>query len=218
MGKSCDVRSSEKRKNAFFLDYGTLNAMAGRDTHPFPRITDGNDLLDDEAASFTVACSSAYWQFEKPKVDRNEITFSSHPGLVRLTWMPFGLQMAPSLFQSAMHTISSRVIWQIALVYPDDIIVHLIPVTAHLGHRRTVLTLLLSTAVALKPSKYSISYSTVLNMKHTIRPGKLAVKSKNFEAICKSLPPTSPMQLKSFLRMCNVYCTSLVILLDLRPR
>ena len=40
---------------------------------------------------------------------------------------------------------------------------------------------------------------------YIIRPGELEVHSKNVKALSEATPPRTQTELRSFLRMCNVY-------------
>ena len=139
----------------FCVEYGKLNVVTVRDSYPLPRMDECMDSLGDATVFTTLDCNSGYWQVEIAKEDRDKTTFASHSGLYRFLRMPFGLKNAPATFQRAVDIIVSRVKWETALVYFDDVIVYLRTVTEHMAHVREVLRLLHTEGVSLKLAKYT---------------------------------------------------------------
>lgn len=125
-----------------YVDYRKLSAMTIQNTYPFPRMDECIEFLGNAAIFCATDCDNGYWQIDISETDRDKATFSSHHWLARSTWMPFGLKIAPALFQRAVVSTLPGVQWQLALVYPDDIIVYLKSVSEHSVHVRTVLTIL----------------------------------------------------------------------------
>lgn len=64
--------------------------------------------------------------------------------------MPFELHNAPATFQCKMDVILSTVKWKFALVYLHDIVTFPKSLPKHIGHDRSILTLLLNAKVELK--------------------------------------------------------------------
>ena len=119
--------------------------------------------------------------------------------------MPFGLKNAPATFQRAIDIILSRVKWQYALVYLDDVIIYSKSFEEHIVHVRTVLTLLSKAGISLKLKKCEFFRPSVSYLGHTVRPGKLEVASKTCNAVRQAKPPQTQTELRSFLGLCNVY-------------
>ena len=103
-----------------------------RDSYPLPRMDECIDSLGDATVFTTLDCNSGYLQVEIAEEDRNKTSFASHSGLYRFLRMPFGLKNAPTTFQRAVDIILSRVKWDTALVYLDDVIVYSRTVTEHI--------------------------------------------------------------------------------------
>ena len=117
----------------FCLDYRKLNAVTVRDSYPLQRMDEFIDSLGDATVFTTLDCNSRYWQVEITEEDLDKTTFASHSGLYRFLRMPFGLKNAPATFQRAVDIILSRVKWETALVYLDDVIVYSRTVTEHMA-------------------------------------------------------------------------------------
>ena len=91
------------------------------------------------------------------------------------------------------------------MVYLDDVIVYSRADTEHIKHVLKVLQLLYTAGVSLKISKCAFFDTSVTNLGHVIRPGRLAVEKRNVVTIERALPPTNQTELRSFLGICNVY-------------
>ena len=189
----------------FCVDYRKLNAVTLRDSYPLPRMDEYIDSLGEATVFTTLDCNSGYWQIEMDERDRDKTTFTSHAGLYRFMRMPFGLKNAPATFQRAVDIILSRVKWQCALVYIDDVIVYSRTIEEHFSHVREVLTLLRQSGITLKLRKCAFFESSVEYLGHVIRPGRLEVANANIESIKKAKIPTTQTELRSFIGMCNVY-------------
>lgn len=189
----------------FCIDYRRLNAITIRDSYPIPRMDECIDSLGEASVFTTLDANSGYWQVEIAPGDRDKTTFTCHEGLYRFIRMPFGLKNAPATFQRAIDIILSKVKWQYALVYLDDVIIYSKSVEDHFAHVRTVLTLLQNAGVSLKLNKCSFFTTAVDYLGHKIRPGKLEVASRTCEAIRYAKPPTNQTEIRSFLGLCNVY-------------
>ena len=86
-----------------------------------------------------------------------------------------------------------------------DVIVFSGSVDDHFRHLREVLLLLEKAGVSLNPSKCNLFQQEVEYPGHVFRPGQLLVNQKNIKSLAQALPQRNRTELKSFLRMCNVY-------------
>ena len=77
----------------------------------------------------------------------------------------------------------SRVKWETALVYLDEVIVYSQTVTEHMAHVREVLRLLHTAIVSLKLAKWPFFDTSVTYLGHVIRAGRLEVRRRNVIAI-----------------------------------
>ncbi|CAN8067637.1 unnamed protein product [Agarophyton chilense] len=116
-----------------------------------------------------------------------------------------GLKNAPVTFQRALDIILSRVKWQYALVYLDDVIIYSHTVSEHFDHVRTILSSLRSAGITLRLDKCQFFSGTVDYLGHVIRPGKLQVSTRTRDAIRAAKSPTNQTELRSFLGLCNVF-------------
>lgn len=75
--------------------------------------------------------------------------------------MPFGLQNAPETFQLVVDIILSKVKWQFALVYLDDVIIYPTTFEEHTPQVRAVLHLLQAAGITLRTAKRAFFETSV---------------------------------------------------------
>ena len=189
----------------FCIDYRKLNAITIRDSYPIPRMDECIDSLGEATVFTTLDCNSGYWQIPLSEEEKDKTTFTSDMGLYRFLRIPFGLKNAPATFQRAVNIILSRVKWQYALVYIDDVIIYSNSIEKHFEHVHHVLSLLRQAGITLRLQKYNFFTESVDYLGHTIHPGRLQVARNNLKALREPKAPTNQTEIRSFLGMCNVY-------------
>jgi hypothetical protein len=182
-----------------------MNAITVRDTYPLPRMDECIDSLVDAVVLSTLDCNSCYWHIPLDEADRDKKTFCSHARTFRFLRMPLGLRNAPATFQRAIEIIISGLKWRTCLVYLDDIIIYSNSREDHYHHVDEVLMTLGKAGLSLKLKKCHFFKDTVGYLGHVIRPGRLEVAEKNTAALKEAKFPKTQTELKSFLRLFNVY-------------
>ena len=167
---------------------------------------EGIDFLGDSTSLTTLDCNSGYWPVESAEEDREKTTFASHSGLYRFLRIPLGLKKAPATFQRAVDIIMSRIKWETALVYLNDVIIFSKTVSEHFTRVREVLQLLQDAGVSLKLWRCAFFDTSVTYLEHVICQGRLEVEPCNVVAVGCARPPQNQTELRSFLGMCNFYC------------
>jgi hypothetical protein len=189
----------------FCVDYHKFNMITVPETYPFPRMYECIDSLGDATVFTTLECNSGYWQIPVHPDDRDKTTFTSHSGIYRFLWLPFGLRKAHATFQMAIDIILSGIKWKTCLVYLDDVIVFSENRSPHLTHVAESLTLLRNVGLSLKLKNCHFFSSTVDYFGHVIRPGRLGVAEKSTVALKTAPLPRTQTKLRSFLGLSNVY-------------
>lgn len=156
------------------------------------------DLLEIATIPCATDCNSGYWQIEVLGADHDGTTFFSHNGLICFILMSFGLETELASFQRAAKIILSKVKWQFARVYLDDIKVYSEYVRKPLVYVGTAVTLLKNPGVALSLLKGLFFGDRVSYLENKIRPGKLAGDRENCDAARKSFSPTNQAKLRLF--------------------
>lgn len=95
--------------------------------------------------------------------DKDKTTFTSHCDIFRFLRMHFSLKNVPATLSRALDVIFSKVMWQYALVYTDDVIIYSRDVEEHFAHVRYVLQLLMYAGLTLKLEKCFFSNPQWIN-------------------------------------------------------
>jgi len=119
--------------------------------------------------------------------------------------MPFGLTNALATFQRALDIILSGLKRQKCLVYLDDVIIFSSNAEQHVKDVDIVLHRLREAGATLNLEKCTWFSDEVVYLGHIVRPGQLHVRNKNVDALKHAKFPTTIIQLKGFLGMCNIY-------------
>ena len=105
----------------YCIDFRTVNSRTEKDAYPLPLIEECLNSLVGKTWFCTLDMNSGYWQIVIAEEDKGKIAFITKFGLYHLVRMPFGLCVAPAKFQRAMHMVLVGMIWDIIIVYLDDI-------------------------------------------------------------------------------------------------
>lgn len=119
--------------------------------------------------------------------------------------MPVGWITTPDTFLQAVDITLSRVKWETALVYLDDVIIYFETVSEHFEHVREVLRLSQDAGASLELARWAFLNTSLTYLGHVIRTGKPEVERRNVVTIERARPPQNLTELRSFLGMCNVY-------------
>lgn len=106
------------------VDYRHLNAKTVRDAYPLPRIEKSLDRLHGAKWFSVMDLASGFNQVAMEEKDREKTAFITPMGLSECLRMPFGLTNSPATFQRLMQGVLGDQMFQILLVYLDDIIVY----------------------------------------------------------------------------------------------
>ena len=112
---------------------------------------------------------------------------------------------APGTFQRALDLILSKVRYDFALVYLDDIIIFSNSFEEHLVHLSHVLSLLKAANVSLKLSKCRFAQREVVYLGHLIKPGRLEMLSARVDALKLIELPRTKKEMRSFLGLASFY-------------
>uniref|UniRef100_A0A1X7TC64 Reverse transcriptase domain-containing protein n=1 Tax=Amphimedon queenslandica TaxID=400682 RepID=A0A1X7TC64_AMPQE len=100
--------------------------------------------------------------------NREKTAFSTRNGLFQFDVMPFGLCNALARFQRLMDMVLAGLLWDICLVYIDDVIIMGRDCNSHLTNIANVLHRLWDASLKVKPSKCNFLKKEVLFSGHVI--------------------------------------------------
>ena len=98
------------------VDYRRVNANLADDGYPMPRIQDILDSLSGCSYFTLVDLKAGYHQIPVDEESIPITAFVTHQGLYEYTRMPFGLKVAPAVFQRCMNEMLRPVLGQFAMV------------------------------------------------------------------------------------------------------
>jgi hypothetical protein len=149
--------------------------------------------------------ASGYNQVPVAEADRPKTAFCTPFGLFEWNRMPFGLCNAPSTFQRLMQQIFGDQQCQSLLLYLDDIVVFSSTFQQHLKRLEVVLQRLKFKSLKAKLSKCSFFQHEVRYLGHIISAEGVSTDPGKVEAVASWQPPTTILELRSFLGFASYY-------------
>lgn len=187
------------------VDYRKLNSKTRRDAFPLPRIDESFDALRGAKFFSTIDLASGYHQVAMHERDRDKTAFTTPFGLYEYVRMPFGVCNGPATFQRLMQVTMSDLIFQILLVYLDDILVFSETFEQHLKRLETVLKRLAETGLKVKLQKCAFLQQSVKFLGHQVSAEGVGTDPSKVSAVKNWKVPTTVKELQSFLGFCSYY-------------
>ena len=126
-------------------------------------------------------------------------------GLYEYTRMPFGLIGAPATFQRLMQHCFSDEVFNILLVFLDDIIVYSANIRKHLERLEQVFKRLRQHRLKLKASKCHFFKREVRYLGHVVSADGIQTDPDKISSVRDFEVPTTVKKLKSFLGLAGYY-------------
>ena len=139
--------------------------------------------------------------------DRYKTAFATWGyGLLEWCIMPFGLVSAPATFQRQMQEVLRDLLWNIVVVYIDDIAIFSSSFGEHLDHMAVVLSRIEGANISIKITKCVWGTDTVPLLGHLIVAGQgVKPNPDKVSALVNMGPPQTVAEIKSFLGACSYY-------------
>lgn len=187
------------------VDYRRLNSKTRRDAFPLPRIDESLDALSGAKFFSSIDLASGYHQVAVHEKDRHKTAFTTPFGLYEYLRMPFGLCNAPATFQRLMQATMSDLVFQIVLVYLDDLLVFSQTFQEHLERLETILKRLKNTGLKVKVEKCHLLQSEVKFLGHRVSAEGIGTDPEKISAVKTWPTPSTVKELRSFLGFCSYY-------------
>ena len=149
--------------------------------------------------------NSGYWQIPIADEDRCKTAFITKFGLFQFTRMPFGLCGAPATFQRAMHMVLGNLIWDIVIVYLDDINVLGETFEETLANLVRVLTRFREFGLKLKPRKCHLFWQEADFLGRRVDAAGVHVTDDHIKDVLEWPVPKCRKDLERFLGFVNYH-------------
>ena len=187
------------------VDYRKLNSKTVRDCFPLPRICESLDSLNGAKWFTTLDLASGFNQVAVSEDDKHKTAFITPFGLFEYNRMPFGLCNAPATFQRLMQSCLNDQIFQILLVYIDDIIVFSETYDEHLSRLDRVLARLSQHGLKIRMDKCKFLQREVSYLGYTVSDKGVSTDPDKVAVVKEWKVPESVKELRSFLGFASYY-------------
>ncbi|KAF7707222.1 hypothetical protein HF521_018440 [Silurus meridionalis] len=119
--------------------------------------------------------------------------------------MPFGVCNGPSTFQRLMQAVMSDQIFQVLIVYLDDILLFSQTFEEHLERLEVVLKRLVETGLKVKLTKCRFLQDSVRFLGHQVSAQGISPDPDKVAAVSNWKTPETVKELRSFLGFCSYY-------------
>lgn len=150
-----------------------------------------------------VHVTSAYQQMVLDEESSKLVTINTHQELYQYSHLPFGVTLAPAVFQRAMDTILQGIPGVIC--YLDDILTTGKSDREHLHNLKEVLKRLQHHGVQLRKDKCFILQKSIEYLGHQIDETGVHTSPQKVKAVVEAPSPRNLRELRSFLGLLNYY-------------
>ena len=190
----------------FCIDFGKLNSLTVKDSHPLPHICETLESLTGAAHYSTFDMNSGFWQVPMDEEFKQYTAFTlGSMGLYECESMPFGLCNTPPTFQRLMQNCLGELNLTYCLIYLDDVIVFSEMPEEHLRRMHVVFDRLCEHGLKLKPSKCEVFKSEINYLAHHVSWKGVLSSKKNLKSIAQCPPPDTYTKVKSSVGLVGHY-------------
>lgn len=181
----------------------TINRYIKKQLHPLPHLSE----VANDFAGFTefsiIDLKDAYYQVIVHPSCRKYLTIATEKGYFQYKRLPFGITIAPMLFQRFMDTVFADIPGVVCV--QDDIALGGIDRIDHLNRLRLVLQRLQQVGLAVQPEKVSLLKKEITFLGHIIDANGIRPVPTKVDAIKSMPPPKNISELRSFLGSINQF-------------
>ena len=185
------------------IDYRALNKVTRKFTWPMPKAEDIFSKLNGATYFTTLDLHAGYHHTPLDKSSIPKMAFNLPFGKFEYVKVPFRLAQAPAYFQEPMTGMLKD--FPFAIAYLDDIIIFSKTPQEHLSHICMVFEKLKSANLSMKKSKCSFFSKEIQYLGHILSATGIRPLPSKTHAIQNMKPPTTPKQVRVFLRLVRYY-------------
>jgi len=156
---------------------------------------------------------SLYHQVAMEEEDSDKTAFVCREGQFKFKTMPFGLCNAGATFQPLMDMV---IVFEVCLVYLDDVIVFSSTMDEHFQRLTAVLTRLTDTGLKLKPSKCRLLQKHVAFLGHIVSEDAMSTDREKVRAITDWPTPENVREVRSSVSAPTIVVSSRALPKSLR--
>jgi transposase InsO family protein len=197
----------KKKDNStrFCVDYRVLNNITKKDVHPLPRISDMLEALHGGVFFTTLDAASGYWQIPMDEASKEKTAFICNEGLFQFEVMSFGMCNAPATYQRTMIVVLAELLWDICLVYLDDVLIFSPTFDQHLKDVKRVTERLHQHGFLLQAKKCAFAMQEVTYLGHRVSYKGLSPDPLKLRVLREFPRPTDVKTLRAFLGLAGYY-------------
>ena len=150
------------------IEYMALNKKTIKNMYPIPRIDELLDEIHGTMYFSKIDLRSRYHQIRVREHDIQKMTFRCHYGHYEFLFIPFGITITPTTFQSCMNHIFNKQLKKYLLVFFDDLLIYDKTWEDHLKHLDHILCIMEEQSLYAKESKCEFGMIEVLYLGHII--------------------------------------------------
>ncbi|GJT52588.1 putative reverse transcriptase domain-containing protein [Tanacetum coccineum] len=148
---------------------------------------------------------SGYHQLRVRGEDIPKTAFRTRYGHYEFQVMPFGLTNAPAVFMDLMNRVCKAYLDKFLIVFINDILIYSRNEEQHANHLRIILELLRKEKLYAKFSKCDFWIRIVQFLGHLMDNQGLHVDPDKIEAVKNWMSPSTPTEIRQFLRLAGYY-------------
>uniref|UniRef100_A0AAR2JHU7 ribonuclease H n=1 Tax=Pygocentrus nattereri TaxID=42514 RepID=A0AAR2JHU7_PYGNA len=187
------------------IDYRALNQISKAYPYPLSLVPVALEQLQGAQYFTKLDLRSAYNLIRIKEGDEWKTSFLTTRGRYEYLVMPFGLSVAPSVFQAFINDVLRDMLGKFVIAYLDDILVYSPSLEKHIHHVREVLMRLLQNNLYLKGEKCEFHLRSVAFLGYIISQQGIVMDDHKVEAVLDWPQPTSIKELQKFLGFANFY-------------
>ena len=181
----------------------TVNLNLDDEIYPLPTAQDIFATLAGGQIFSTIDLSNAYQQVRLTEASKELLTINTHKGLFQYDRLPYGIKVAPAIFQSIMDQILSGLSG--VCCYLDDILLTSKTIAQHVELLEEVLSRLKDYGVLANRAKCKFGIEKVHYLGHIIDRSGIQPSPEKVQAIQAVSEPTNVSELRTFLGAVTFY-------------
>ena len=185
----------------------TINQAAPTETYPLPLIEELLTAMSGGKYFSKLNLQDTYLQLPLDTASKQYVAINTHRGLFQYNRLPFGVALAPAIFQRHMEMLHQGM--DGVSVYLDDILVASCTLDEHLNRLAEVLQRLENSGMRLNKRKCFFLRSSIEYLGHVVDEEGIHPTKEKVKAIKEAPAPTNVTQLRGLVNYYNKFLPNL---------